>query len=44
MNTLDYCFNSSRVKVAPSHSFHPNASLFTQRKGYVAGVMNKQNS
>lgn len=26
------------VRVAPSHSFHPNASLLMQRKGYVAGI------
>lgn len=29
---------SIRVKVAPSHSFHPNCSLSAQRKGYVAGI------
>ncbi len=35
MNTINY---SKRSNVAPSHSFHPNASLLLRRRGYVAGV------
>ena len=36
MNTFQ--INSISSKVAPAHSFHPNAALIQQVKGYVAGV------
>lgn len=39
MNTFQ--MNACSAKIAPAHSFHPNASLRIQRKGYVAGVDNK---
>lgn len=39
MNTASY---PMRAKTAPSHSFHPNASLLTMRKGYVAGIDNRE--
>lgn len=35
MKTLNYY---GKQKMAPRHSFHPNASLLALRKGYVAGI------
>ncbi len=42
MNTIQK--NAMSVKMAPAHSFHPNAALLQQRKGYVAGVDCKEES